>query len=125
MDTDANPPQAFDLTKKEPQDIAPEPFFNVVGFGQYPITVLDHANGMATFANGGIYNKAHFVVSVEQQDKDTGKWETVGGEKLKPKQRIDQAGGRRGHRRAEADPGADNHSLDDGRQAAGKTGTWE
>ena len=49
----------------------------MVGFGQYPITVLDHANGVATFANDGVYNKAHFVLKVEKQNPDTGKWDKV------------------------------------------------
>ncbi|MEK8108851.1 penicillin-binding transpeptidase domain-containing protein [Micromonospora sp. M12] len=50
--TDTNPAKSYDLTKTDPKDITPDPFFNVVGYGQYPITVLDHANGVATFANG-------------------------------------------------------------------------
>ena len=64
----------YDLTKTRPRTSRREPFDNEVGFGQYPITVLDHANGMATFANDGVYNKAHFVNKVEKQDQDTGKW---------------------------------------------------
>jgi membrane peptidoglycan carboxypeptidase len=37
-----------------------------VGVGQYPITVLDHANGMATFAAHGQRARAHFVASVSR-----------------------------------------------------------
>ena len=56
--------QAVDLTKvKGRRGRSQEPFYNVVGYGQYPITVLDHANGVATLANRGIYSKAHFVVT--------------------------------------------------------------
>ncbi len=88
--TDTNPAKAYDLTKTDPKDITPEPFFNVVGYGQYPITVLDHANGVATFANGGVYNKAHFLYSVEKQNPTTGKWDKVYSEKLDSKRRIDK-----------------------------------
>ncbi|HEY0700185.1 MAG TPA: transglycosylase domain-containing protein, partial [Micromonospora sp.] len=123
--TSDDPPKGIDLTKTTGKEVAPEPFFNVVGYGQYPITVLDHANGLATLANRGKYYKAHFVVSVQQQNPDTGKGEKVGGEQLKWQQRI---------RREVADnvsavlkqiPPANNDALDGGRPAAGKTGTWE
>jgi membrane peptidoglycan carboxypeptidase len=123
--TSDNPPKPVDLTRQTGKDVTPDPFFNVVGYGQYPVTVLDHANGIATLANRGTYNRAHFVISVEQQNKDTGKWEKVGGEQLKPEQRI---------RPEVADdvaavlkqiPSTGNDELDDGRPSAGKTGTWE
>jgi membrane peptidoglycan carboxypeptidase len=35
-----------------------------VGFGQYPITVLDHANGVATMAARGARAQSHFVAQV-------------------------------------------------------------
>ena len=46
-------------------DVGPE-----VGLGRYPITVLDHANGMATFAGGGQRAQAHFVVSVSRAGRE-------------------------------------------------------
>jgi membrane peptidoglycan carboxypeptidase len=39
-------------------------FDTEVGIGQYPVTVLDQANGMATFAAGGQRAGAHFVEKV-------------------------------------------------------------
>ncbi|MEU5563130.1 transglycosylase domain-containing protein [Micromonospora musae] len=122
--TDTSPQKPYDLVKSDPKDIAPSPFFNVLGYGQYPITVLDHANGIATFANGGVYNKAHFLVSVQQQD-DNGKWKTVGGEKLDPKQRIDKDIVADVTSVLEDYPARTHHELADGRKAAQKTGTWE
>ncbi|WP_244200431.1 transglycosylase domain-containing protein [Micromonospora arborensis] len=115
-----DPRVAFDLSKK-----GPNPFDNYTGFGKYPITVFDHANAMATFANDGKYIKAHFVVKVEQQDKDTGKWKVVGSERIKPDQRIpkkitDEVTGV-----LKQIPRPNDISLEDGRQAAAKTGTWE
>jgi membrane peptidoglycan carboxypeptidase len=41
------------------------PFFDsFVGVGRYPVTVLDQANGMATFGAGGVRATAHFVRAV-------------------------------------------------------------
>lgn len=123
--TDTNPAKAYDLTKTDPKDITPEPFFNVVGYGQYPITVLDHANGVATFANGGVYNKAHFLYSVEKQNPNTGKWDKIYSEKLDSKRRIDKGVVDDVTSVLKDYPAAVNHRLDDGRKAASKTGTWE
>jgi membrane peptidoglycan carboxypeptidase len=36
-------------------------FENEIGFGQYAVTVIDHANGLATLAAGGQAAKAHFI----------------------------------------------------------------
>lgn len=123
--TDTSPAKAYDLTKSDPKDLAPSPFFNVLGYGQYPITVLDHANGVATFANQGVYNKAHFVKKVEKQNTNTGKWETVGGEKLKPQRRIDKDIVADVTSVLEQYPAHVNRRLDGGRKTAEKTGTWE
>ncbi|GHJ44733.1 penicillin-binding protein [Catellatospora sp. TT07R-123] len=104
--------------------IGRDSFYYQVGFGQYPITVLDHATGAATFAAGGVYHKPHFVVKVERKNRDTGAWEPVPGT-------GEQLETRRAFTKAIADEvtgvlkqitGA--HALN-GRQAAAKTGTWE
>ncbi|WP_319463523.1 transglycosylase domain-containing protein [Micromonospora sp. RTP1Z1] len=126
--TDTNPAKAHDLTKEKPEDLAPSPFFHVVGYGQYPITVLDHANGVATFANEGKYNKAHFVKLVEKQDQQTGTWRKLGGEQLDPRggqQRIKKDVVHDVTSVLEKYPAAVNRRLADGRKAAEKTGTWE
>jgi membrane peptidoglycan carboxypeptidase len=46
-------------------DVAPSHVSTEVAIGQFPITVVDHANGVATIAAGGVYRPAHFVKSVE------------------------------------------------------------
>ena len=120
-----NPSEAIDLTKKDAKDVAPSPFFHVVAYGQYPVTVLDHANGVATFANEGKYVKAHFLHSVFKRNQQTGKWDQVATEKLKPEQVI--------RKDVVADvtsvlkdyPSRVGHTLEGGRPAASKTGTWE
>jgi membrane peptidoglycan carboxypeptidase len=44
----------------------PGTFNNELGIGQYPVTVLDQANAMATFAAQGRRAGAHFVRAVQQ-----------------------------------------------------------
>ena len=116
--------EAVDLAAKPAADLTPAPFFSgITGYGQYPITVLDHANGMATMADRGIYNKAHFVTSVAQNQQ--GKWVTVGGEKLNPKQTISQEVADNVSLVLRDYPQTVHHVLADGRPSAEKTGTWE
>jgi membrane peptidoglycan carboxypeptidase len=64
-------PQRIDLTKYAGKDVAPKYFGNEVGFGQYPITVLAHAGGMATFAARGVAAKTHFLKEVWTDGKRT------------------------------------------------------
>jgi membrane peptidoglycan carboxypeptidase len=51
------------------QKLTPQPFGAGLGIGQYPVTVLDQANAMATFAAGGERSTVHFVQSVLQDGK--------------------------------------------------------
>ncbi len=86
--------------------------------------MLDHANGLATIANRGMYNKAHFVLSVEKKDSETGKWRLVGGEELDPRQTIRPEVADDVNDVLQEIPRNNGDSLD-GRPATGKTGTWE
>lgn len=120
---------AHDLSKEVQDDQDRTPFDRQVGFGQYGITVLDHASGVSTFANGGVYNRPHFVLSVEKKDPVTGQYKIVPGkgEKLDPKQTI--------KRQIANDVTAAMQkvflghsgwsSAQNGRPVASKTGTWE
>jgi membrane peptidoglycan carboxypeptidase len=107
-----------DMAKQTPNN-----FDTILGIGQYPVTVADHANGLATFANNGIRATEHFVYKVLDGDQ------VVFGETLPaPNQKpIITAG-------ASADlsyalsgvasshvPALNNSGFD----TAGKTGTWE
>jgi membrane peptidoglycan carboxypeptidase len=95
-----------------------------VGFGQYQITVLDHANGLATITNRGFYNKAHFVQKVERRDA-TGKWVQVDGEQLKGKQVFEPAQMDALNGVLQKIPKNIDNALTGGRPATGKTGTWQ
>ncbi|HZN17351.1 MAG TPA: transglycosylase domain-containing protein [Micromonosporaceae bacterium] len=124
MWTDSN--ELVELSKvKDARQVAPAKFSTQVGYGQYAVTVLDHANGVATLANRGVYNRAHFVTKVERKDAETGKWVPAGSEKVRGQRVFDtnkvddevsvlariSTGGAKG--------------LSGGRPAAAKTGTWE
>ena len=98
-----------------------------VGFGQYPISVLDHATGVATLAAHGVYRKPHFVVKVDRKNRQNGKWETMaaGNEQTKGTQAIDPKVADEVTYVLKKIPGAQSHTLASGRQAASKSGTWE
>jgi membrane peptidoglycan carboxypeptidase len=99
-------------------------FGKEVGFGQYAVFPVDHANGIATIANEGVYNKAHFVVKVQKRGK-TGLFERYKSEQLRPDKRFER------DQISDLDsvlkeiPGHNGRSLRNGRPAIGKTGTWE
>jgi membrane peptidoglycan carboxypeptidase len=92
-------------------------FTTEVGIGQYGVTVLDHANGMATFAAGGKRAQAHFVrevtktgtrVYAEQlSQSDIGLTEQQVGELTATLSQVPSA------------------ELSNDWDAAGKTGTWQ
>jgi membrane peptidoglycan carboxypeptidase len=89
-----------------------------IGIGQYKYTVLDHANGMATFASGGLRAEAHFVKEVRKNDQ------------VLFQEQIPDPNGHRIMNQAQID--VLNYTLSqvwkidiNGYQVATKTGTWE
>jgi len=57
--------ERVDLRDADVNDITQKYYFDShVGLGQYPVTVLDQANAMATFAADGVRANAHFVIKV-------------------------------------------------------------
>ncbi|GAA2359104.1 hypothetical protein GCM10010170_053290 [Dactylosporangium salmoneum] len=111
-----NEPVRVDL-RGTPGTEAAQRFSTEVGIGQYPVTVLDHANGMATFAAAGKRADAHFVRSVTKQG------DQVYTEKLQPRdvglnqEQINELNWTL--RQVEA------AKLPNGWDSAGKTGTWQ
>lgn len=102
-------------------DLGPDadvsPFTAEVGIGQFGVTVLDHANGLATFAAGGIRAPAHFVREVMRDgvrvyaEPLTGTSIGLTTEQVAELTRV-----------LSQVPAA---QLDNGWDAAGKTGTWQ
>jgi membrane peptidoglycan carboxypeptidase len=119
-----NENKAVNLTKVKGDEVAPSQFGLQVGFGQYGVTVLDHANGMATFAARGIYRKAHFVEKVEQRGTD-GKYRVIAGAKETGERRFEEAQVDDLNAVLQKIPDANNDDLSGDRPATGKTGTWE
>ncbi|WP_433212419.1 transglycosylase domain-containing protein [Dactylosporangium sp. CS-047395] len=114
-------PVKIDLTNKTGKDVIPQYFNTEVAFGQYPVTVLEHAGGIATIAARGYAAKTHFLKEIWTGGKKTY------GEVIKP-QRIP------GFTDGMSDdintvlqgvPKHYNLKMKDGRQIAGKTGTWQ
>jgi membrane peptidoglycan carboxypeptidase len=92
-------------------------FSTELGIGQYGITVLDHANGMATFAAGGKRAEAHFVRTVTRNGKQ------VYGEKLSRSDiGLNQEQINELNWTLRQVPAA---KLSNGWDSAGKTGTWQ
>ncbi|MCO8277032.1 penicillin-binding protein [Actinoplanes sp. TRM 88003] len=98
---------------------------NEIGYGQYAITALDHANGVATLANEGRYNKAHFVKSVQKRDEKTGKFKTFHTERIKATQVFDPNVVAAIDHVLQKIPGKNGQNLRSGYEAIGKSGTWE
>ncbi|WP_432833470.1 transglycosylase domain-containing protein [Dactylosporangium sp. CA-092794] len=116
-----NKPTKIDLVANDGAKVSPKYFQTEVGFGQYPVTVLEHAGGIATFAARGLAAKTHFLKEVW-----TGSTKTY-AEVINPK-RIP------GFTDQMADdlntvlqrvPKHYGLTMKDGRQVAGKTGTWQ
>jgi membrane peptidoglycan carboxypeptidase len=61
--------ERVDLTKQTAMTaVTPSKFDTTVGIGQYPVTVIDQANAMATYGAGGLRASAHFVYHVMDGD---------------------------------------------------------
>ncbi|GAB3841491.1 hypothetical protein GCM10027610_050890 [Dactylosporangium cerinum] len=110
----------IDLVANKGSDVFPKYFNTEVAIGQYPVTVLDQAGGMATFAARGVAAKTHFLKEVWENGKKTY------GEVINPK-RIP------GFTEPMADDlnavlqGVPQHyglKLKDGRPVAGAAGAW-
>ncbi len=119
-----DPFKAYDLDQSIPKGRSV--FDYQVGFGQYPISVLDHASGVATIADHGVYNAPHFIVRVDRKNRQTGKWERIpaGDEKIAGKQTIDRRVADEVTYVLKKVAPAQGHSLSN-RQVASKSGTWE
>jgi membrane peptidoglycan carboxypeptidase len=98
--------------------VVPEKIYNEVGIGQYPVTVLDHATGVATLAAGGLRADHHFVEKVTKGDSLVyGETIITGAERILSPQQINDE--------TYALSQVAAAKLNIGWDTAGKTGTWE
>jgi membrane peptidoglycan carboxypeptidase len=89
-----------------------------IGIGDYPVSVLDQANGFATLQNKGIRNDAYLV-----QKATTSDGEVVYTHKAKPKQAIDKKVANDVTLTLKPVAQYSGDGLSGGRQSAAKTGT--
>jgi membrane peptidoglycan carboxypeptidase len=114
-------PVRIDLTKQTGADVSPKYFDTEVAFGQYPITVLEHAGGLATFAAKGVAVKTHFLKEVWKGNQKAYQ------EVIKP-QRIPGFTDQMADDMANILKGVPVHyelKSPHGYDLAGKTGTWQ
>jgi membrane peptidoglycan carboxypeptidase len=104
---------------KEMGTVVPSKFDTVLGIGQYSITVMDHANGLATFAAGGLRATAHFVQKVVKGD------DVVYGETLPASNQQRVFNQQNSNDLTYALSQVGSAKLNIGWDTAGKTGTWE
>ncbi len=124
-DRSGNDPVRVDLRAQAGQDAVvrftdgPDArlFTTEVGIGQYGVTVLDHANGMATFAAGGKRAQAHFVREVTQGGARVYAEQLSQSDIGLTEQQVDELTAT-----LSQVPAA---KLSNGWDAAGKTGTWQ
>ncbi|WP_250038252.1 transglycosylase domain-containing protein [Paractinoplanes maris] len=112
-----------DLGKSKESEL--RQYGNEIGYGQYAITALDHANGVATLANDGLYNKAHFVKSVQKRDEKTGKFKSFHTERIRATPVFDPNVVAAIDHVLQKIPGKNGQDLRSGYDAIGKSGTWE
>jgi membrane peptidoglycan carboxypeptidase len=115
-----------DLTKTDSSDWTKSGMFdNEVGFGQYAVSPLEHAEGVATVVNGGVRHDVHFIKTVKRIDQTTGKLVNYKAEKLDGKRVFpeDQMSNLQGA--MQKIPGHAKNTLRNGREAVAKSGTWE
>ncbi len=92
-------------------------FWTEVGIGQYGVTVLDHANGLATFAAGGKRAQAHFVREVTKHGERVYAEGLTQSDIGLSEQQVDELTWTLSQ--------VPSAKLANGWDAAGKTGTWQ
>jgi membrane peptidoglycan carboxypeptidase len=117
MWTDAR--ERHDLRGIDIKTVVPSSFDTVLGIGQYPITVLDHANGLATVAAAGLRAQAHFVQKVMKGEA------IVYGETLPRQDQPRVLTPQQANDLTYALSQVSSAKVNIGWDTAGKTGTWE
>ncbi|MFB9185945.1 transglycosylase domain-containing protein [Dactylosporangium sucinum] len=113
--------QRVDVAHHDGKAVSPKYFGTEAGIGQYPVTVLDQAAGMATFAARGLAAHTHFLKEVWTDGKKTF------GEVVRPTRvpglTVEMADDVNAV--LQGVPARYGLGLAGGRPVAGKTGTWQ
>ncbi|BCJ38916.1 penicillin-binding protein 1A [Actinocatenispora thailandica] len=119
--SNGKPAKTFDLNTTSAQDVVAQGGLgNEIGFGQYPVTALDHANGYATLANKGVYTTEHFVTKLTDSHGAT-----VDLPKVKHRRVISASAAADLDWVLQKVATNEKQKIDPPRQQANKTGTWE
>lgn len=118
------------LTGSHPgADLVPSKFSTELSIGQFSTTVLDNATGVATIAAGGVAAQSHFVLrvtrgaqTVYQEQIKQNSLSSIG---ITPEMINDEQWSMRQVLDANAGNGDKGVMLGGGREAGGKTGTWQ
>jgi membrane peptidoglycan carboxypeptidase len=118
--------QRYDLNKYKGKDLFPHMISPEVAIGQYGITVMDNAAGIATLAAGGVHYTTHFVDYVMDGSAVVYKARTsrvLMSEAIGlTREEVDDATWAMS---TVIDNGLPKNKLSGGRRAASKTGTWQ
>ena len=114
-------PQKIDLTRNDGKAVFPKYLGTEVALGQYPVTVLEHAGGLATFAARGLAARTHFLKEVWTDGRQTYV------EAVKPTRvpGFTQQMGDDLNAVLQGVPLHYNLRMHDARQVAGVAGTWQ
>ncbi|MEV6851207.1 penicillin-binding transpeptidase domain-containing protein, partial [Actinoplanes sp. NPDC051411] len=113
-----------DLTKTSTDTLGKD-FDDEIGFGQYRVVPLEHAEGVATIVGGGVHHVAHFVKKVTRVNADTGTKDTLLSENTSGNRVFPAAETSNELGVMQKIVQADNLDLKGGRESAAKSGTWE
>ncbi|MFI6076646.1 transglycosylase domain-containing protein [Actinoplanes sp. NPDC051343] len=113
-----------DLTKTDTSALNKD-FDDEIGFGQYRVVPLEHAEGVATIIGGGVHHVAHFIKSVTQVNADNGKKDVLLSENTSGNRVFPAAETSNELGVMQKIVKADDLDLKNGRESAAKSGTWE
>jgi membrane peptidoglycan carboxypeptidase len=113
-----------DLTNTDTSTLNKD-FDDEIGFGQYRVVPLEHAEGVATIIGGGVHHAAHFIKSVTHVNADTGKKDTLLSENTTGNRVFPAAETSNELGVMQKIVQADDLDLKNGRESAAKSGTWE
>ncbi len=110
--------ERIDLRNTDMSTVVPAQVDTFLGIGQYPVTVVDHANGLATMAAAGQRADAHFVTKVMKgEDFVYGEQLRTGGPAILTPQQVNDL--------TYTLSQVSSARVNTGWDTAGKTGTWE
>ncbi|MFI1992434.1 transglycosylase domain-containing protein [Actinoplanes sp. NPDC020271] len=120
-----NDGKRIDLNKTDASAWGSKNFSDEIGFGQFRVLPLDHATGVATIVAQGVRHQTHFIKSITSVDPATGKLTSLKTISKSGTKVFDSAQMSDLTAVLEKIPDHAKHPLANGRDAIGKSGSWE